>query len=140
MAENYKIFALKRVSLEDADMASIAGYKGEIDLLRKLENEDRVIRLYDYEVNEEKQSLSVMMELGESDFNKMLNEQIKSEGAKLDISFTRYYWKEMLECVQAVHNHGVVHSDLKPANFLLVKGQLKTHRLRHRKRNPRKYC
>jgi serine/threonine-protein kinase TTK/MPS1 len=125
MAENYKIFALKRVALEDADMASIAGYKGEIDLLRKLENVERVIRLYDYEVNEEKQTLNVMMELGESDFNKMLNDQIKCEGAKLDVSFTRYYWKEMLECVQAVHHHGIVHSDLKPANFLLVKGQLK---------------
>jgi len=27
MAENYKIFALKRVNLEEADMAAIAGYK-----------------------------------------------------------------------------------------------------------------
>ncbi|KAK5055933.1 hypothetical protein LTR84_012483 [Exophiala bonariae] len=125
MAENYKIFALKRVNLEDADMAAIAGYKGEIDLLKKLENVDRVIRLYDYEVNEEKGVLNVMMELGESDFNKMLNEQLKSESAKLDITFTRHYWKEMLECVQAVHEHDIVHSDLKPANFLLVKGQLK---------------
>lgn len=125
MAENYKIFALKRVNLEDADIAAIAGYKGEIDLLKKLENVDRVIRLYDYEINEEKGVLNVMMELGESDFNKMLNEQLKGENAKLDITFTRHYWKEMLECVQAVHNHDIVHSDLKPANFLLVKGQLK---------------
>ena len=125
MADNYKIFALKRVSLEDADMSAIAGYKGEIDLLRKLENVDRVIRLFDYEVKDDKGILNVMMELGESDFNKMLNEQLKSENARMDVTFTRHYWKEMLECVQAVHDHDIVHSDLKPANFLLVKGQLK---------------
>ncbi|KAK5941455.1 hypothetical protein PMZ80_006734 [Knufia obscura] len=125
MAENYKIFALKRVNLEEADMAAIAGYKGEIELLKKLENVDRVIRLFDYEVNEEKGVLNVMMELGETDFNKMLNEQLKGDNSKLDITFTRHYWKEMLECVQAVHQHDIVHSDLKPANFLLVKGQLK---------------
>lgn len=125
MADNFKIFALKRVNLEDADAAAIAGYKGEIDLLNKLAHVDRVIRLFDYEVNDEKQLLNVMMELGESDFNKMLNEQCKSDNAKLDITFTRHYWKEMLECVGAVHAEEVVHSDLKPANFLLVKGRLK---------------
>jgi serine/threonine-protein kinase TTK/MPS1 len=31
----------------------------------------------------------------------------------------------MLEAVQAVHEQKVVHSDLKPANFVLVKGRLK---------------
>lgn len=125
MADNYKIFALKRVNLEEADAAAIAGYKGEIDLLNKLSHVDRVIRLFDYEVNDEKQILNVMMELGESDFNKMLNEQCKTDNAKLDITFTRHYWKEMLECVGSVHTEDVVHSDLKPANFLLVKGRLK---------------
>lgn len=125
MAENYKIFAMKRVSLEDADAVAIAGYRGEIDLLKRLENVERVIRLFDYEINEEKGTLSVLMEMGESDFNQMLNRQLKTESAKLDVSFTRYYWKEMLECVQAVHNFEIVHSDLKPANFLLVQGRLK---------------
>lgn len=31
----------------------------------------------------------------------------------------------MLEAVEAVHAENVVHTDLKPANFVLVKGRLK---------------
>lgn len=125
MAENYKIFALKRVNLEDVDPVTLTGYKGEIDLLKKLENVDRVVRLFDWELNSEKHTLSVLMEIGESDLEKILTYRLNAEDAVFDISFTRYYWKEMLECVQAVHNFNVVHSDLKPANFLLVQGRLK---------------
>ena len=125
MAENYKVFALKRVTLEDQDELAIQGYKGEIDLLRKLENVDRVVRLYDFEINEDKHTLSVLMEMGESDLNRVLTLRLNAEDAKLDITFTRYFWKEMLECVQAVHAYDIVHSDLKPANFLLLQGRLK---------------
>ncbi|RDW84421.1 hypothetical protein BP6252_02011 [Coleophoma cylindrospora] len=125
MAENSKFFALKRVSLEDADEAAVRGFKGEIDLLRKLESVDRVIRLYDYELNEAKGTLSVLMEMGEMDMNSFLNLRLSSEHAKFDPSFVRHYWKEMLECLQAVHEHDIVHSDLKPHNFVLVQGRLK---------------
>ena len=125
MAENYKMFALKRVNLEDADEVSIRGYKGEIELLRKLEHVERVVRLFDWEVNDERRTLSVLMEMGESDLDRILRLRMNPEDAVFDISFTRYYWKEMLECVQAVHDHDIVHSDLKPANFLLVQGKLK---------------
>lgn len=125
MAENFKVFALKRVTLEDQDEAAIRGFKGEIDLLKRLENVDRVVRLFDYEINEEKQTLSVLMEMGESDLNRVLTLQLNCEDAHFDITFTRYFWKEMLECVQAVHEHDIVHSDLKPANFLLLQGRLK---------------
>ncbi|KAL5339231.1 kinase-like domain-containing protein [Aspergillus crustosus] len=125
MAENYKIFALKRVNLEDIDPTTLAGYKGEIDLLKKLENIDRVVRLFDWELNSDKHTLSVLMEIGESDLEKILTYKLNAEDAAFDINFTRFYWKEMLECVQAVHDHNIVHSDLKPANFLLVQGRLK---------------
>ncbi|OXV08292.1 hypothetical protein Egran_03946 [Elaphomyces granulatus] len=125
MAENYKIFALKRVNLEDVDGLTLAGYKGEIDLLKRLENVDRVVRLFDWELNSGKHTLSVLMEIGESDLEKILTDRLNSEDAVFDMSFTRHYWKEMLECVQAVHKFNIVHSDLKPANFLLVQGRLK---------------
>lgn len=125
MAENSKFFALKKVNLEDADEMAVRGFKGEIDLLRKLETVERVIRLYDYELNEDKGTLSVLMEMGELDMNKILELRLKSDHAKLDASFVRHYWKEMLECLQAIHEHDIVHSDLKPHNFVLVQGRLK---------------
>ena len=63
------------------------------------------------------------MELGELDFNSLLKNRPRGPG--LDTTFVRYYWKAMLACVRAIHAHAVVHSDLKPANFVLVKGRLK---------------
>lgn len=125
MAENYKVFALKRVTLEDQDELAIRGYKGEIDLLKKLEKVDRVVTLLDWEINEERRTLSVLMEMGESDLNRVLTLRLNSEDATFDVTFTRYFWKEMLECVQSVHQYDIVHSDLKPANFLLLQGKLK---------------
>lgn len=61
-AENGKMFALKRVNIENADETMLKGYKGEINLLQKLTNVERVIQLYDFELNEEKHVLSVVSE------------------------------------------------------------------------------
>ncbi|KAI7040452.1 kinase-like protein, partial [Hortaea werneckii] len=125
MAENYKTFALKRVKLDDCDEAAVVGYKGEIDLLRKLTEVERVVRLFDWELNEDKQELLVLMEKGDTDLNRLLTLRLNGIDAKFDSISARYNWKEMLECVQAVHDHDIVHSDLKPANFLIVQGRLK---------------
>ncbi|ETR96813.1 kinase-like protein [Trichoderma reesei RUT C-30] len=124
-AENGQMFALKRVALENADELTIRGYKGEIDLLSRLEGVDRVINLYAYEMNTEKQVLSLVMEMGERDLNTLLASRQGPETSRFDSVFVRFYWKEMLECLHAVHQHDIVHSDLKPANFVLVKGRLK---------------
>lgn len=66
-----------------------------------------------------------LMECGEADLAKLLQSHYASETATFDISFTRHYWREMLLCVQAVHALNIIHSDLKPANFLVVQGRLK---------------
>jgi len=75
------------------------------------------------------------MELGEGDLGKVLTNKMNAPtnsstsdtigSLKLDFPFIRYWWKEMLECVLSVHEKNIVHSDLKPANFLVVKGGLK---------------
>lgn len=59
-AENGKMFALKRVNIENADELTVKGYKGEINLLQKLSNVERVIQLYDFELNSEKHVLSLV--------------------------------------------------------------------------------
>jgi len=62
------------------------------------------------------------MECGEIDFAHIL---AKYQGTPLSLNFIRVYWEQMLSAVQAIHEEKIVHSDLKPANFLLVQGQLK---------------
>ncbi|KAI0197617.1 kinase-like domain-containing protein [Astrocystis sublimbata] len=124
-ADNGSMYALKRVSIENADENTVKGYKGEIDLLKKLNKVERVITLFDYEMNDDKQVLSLLMEMGEIDLHKLLSQAMSAENAKFNPVFVRYIWQEMLECLASVHAHDIVHSDLKPANFVLKQGRLK---------------
>lgn len=57
------------------------------------------------------------MECGEIDFAHIL---AKHQGRPLGLNFIRVYWEQMLRAVQAIHDEKIVHSDLKPANFLLI--------------------
>lgn len=44
---------------------------------------------------------------------------------EIDGNFIRLYWQQMLQAVKCIHDARIVHADLKPANFMLVQGQLK---------------
>ncbi|EJS44325.1 mps1p [Saccharomyces arboricola H-6] len=115
-----KVYALKRVSFDAFDDSSVDGFKGEIELLAKLKDQKRVIQLLDYEMGDG--LLYLIMECGDHDLSQILNQR---SNMPLDFNFVRFYTKEMLQCIKVVHDAGIVHSDLKPANFVLVKGILK---------------
>lgn len=74
----------------------------------------------------------MVLEYGDIDLARLLakHEQARRAGGgaaagEIDSNFIRLYWQQMLRAVSDIHDLRIVHSDLKPANFLMVEGQLK---------------
>nr|KAF6363867.1 TTK protein kinase [Pipistrellus kuhlii] len=119
LSEKKQIHAIKYVNLEEADHQTVESYRNEIAYLNKLQqHSDKIIRLYDYEITD--QYIYMVMECGNIDLNSWLKKK-----KCIDPWERKSYWKNMLEAVNTIHQHGIVHSDLKPANFLIVDGMLK---------------
>ena len=65
----------------------------------------------------------MLLERGEIDLDDVIK-NLKKEN-NFSTSKMRFYWEQMLEAVEEVHARGIIHADIKPANFVLVKGRLK---------------
>ncbi|EFN86837.1 Dual specificity protein kinase TTK [Harpegnathos saltator] len=112
--------AIKCVNLNKMDKESAQGCLDEISLLHKLQA-PCVVRMFDYQIRES--MVHVVMEMGDTDLSRLLKSM--SQEKQIPLTMILYYWTEMLTAVKHIHNNGVIHSDLKPANFLLVRGRLK---------------
>jgi hypothetical protein len=120
------VVAIKKVKLEGMTKKQIEGYANEISLLKRLKGNPSIIRMYDSELDLQRKSLFVVMELGEVDLNYVLQQRARAETSKsLDMNFIRLTWQQMLGAVHSIHEAKIIHSDLKPANFLFVRGALK---------------
>ncbi|KJH50944.1 kinase domain protein [Dictyocaulus viviparus] len=115
-----EVCALKVVDLGD-DPSLRQCYLNEIELLKNLQGSPYIIKMIEYELRESENTLYVVMEKGDIDLATFL----KTRRTEIDFAFIKYHWNEMLRCVKVIHDRKIVHSDLKPANFLLVKGTLK---------------
>lgn len=129
-----QLCAFKRVDVkgvEDAESV-LENYANEISILKRLNGSKYIITLLDAEIDTERMRVSMIMEAGEADLAKVLtsrragsscNSQHRSAtGLNLNPFFTRMVWQEMLEAVDYIHENRIVHGDLKPANFVFVKG------------------
>ena len=123
-----KILALKRIRLDGKETETVAGFIDEIKLLKTLRGRDNIIQLVDAEVCPNEKLIFMVLEFGEIDLAHMLakrEKQRQSHGGVIDDNFLRLYFEQMVEAVNTIHEERIVHSDLKPANFLFVEGALK---------------
>ena len=67
--------------------------------------------------------LFLLLERGEIDLENVIDKLKKDNN--FTVAKMRFYWEQMLEAVQECHASGIIHADIKPQNFVLVKGQLK---------------
>ncbi|KAL3925205.1 MAG: hypothetical protein SGILL_000562 [Bacillariaceae sp.] len=126
LSKKCSVVAIKKVKLEGMTKKQIAGYANEISLLKRLKSNPSIIRMYDSELDLKRKCLFVVMELGEVDLSYVLRQRANAQTSKsLDLNFVRLTWQQMLSAVHSIHEAKIIHSDLKPANFLFVRGALK---------------
>lgn len=137
LSKDCAVLAIKKVKLDGVDKKTIDGYANEISLLKKLRGNPAIIQMYDSQVDLERQSIFLVMELGEVDLNHVLQHQSNKHSQqngrergvgqhpRLNMNFIRLTWQQMLSAVHCIHEERIIHSDLKPANFLFVRGALK---------------
>eukprot|EP00899_Mesostigma_viride_P027221 jgi/Mesvir1/7684/Mv11654-RA.1 len=143
IAPSKKIYALKRIALTGREVDTSAGFLEEVTLLQRLHGIECIIQLIDSQVIVHRPAsagrgmeglIYMVLEYGEIDLARMLTKrqqatsQAGDGGVRIplvDANFLRLYWQQMLEAVHTIHKERIVHSDLKPANFLFVEGALK---------------
>jgi len=124
------VVAVKRVLTKGMEKKTKDSYANEIELLKKLAGESRIINLIDAEDDRTNTVIHMVLEAGDVDLAQLLLDTKKNslEGEScsgLGPHRARVLWRQMLEAVECIHKNRIVHGDLKPANFLLVKGNIK---------------
>ena len=121
-----QLFALKVVDFIGVTDALKADLLREIEFLQRFKGHRSVIEMVDFEhyrEGDDVNRLHILLERGECALSTVLRSL--THHATLTPSKLRFYWEQMLEALQTIHTEGVVHADVKPANFLLVQGHLK---------------
>ena len=119
---NLKFFALKSINLEDTDQVQLDSYQNEICILQHLRDNSNVIHLFDFEYSPPNNRLYLVMECGQLDLASIIK---ANNNQSFEVFHIQTFWQDILKGVTAIHSMDVIHSDLKPSNFVLVNTKLK---------------
>jgi len=135
LSKDCSVVAIKKVKLSGMDKRAISGYANEIELLKRLRGKSAIIQMFDSQVDLTRKAIFLVMEIGDADLNHVLQQQSRkvvgstgkssTKRRNLNLTFIRLTWQQMLSAVHCIHENRIVHGDLKPANFLFVRGELK---------------
>ncbi len=117
--------AIKKVSLNQP--RTIDKFLEEVNLLDRMKSNPRVVQLIAHEESKDARGnkfLFEVMELGDDDLDHYLADRMKKMEYLTDQEI-KGLWLQMLQAVHSIHSFGVIHLDLKPANFILVNGWVK---------------
>ena len=125
LGDDLGVHALKRVRLSRMEPSAVETYRNEIALLRRLAGSRHIVSLIDADIDYESRCIHMVMELGQMDLAAALALEREGANGARDDNRIRLLWSQMLAAVNTIHCARIVHSDLKPANFVFVGSVLK---------------
>jgi serine/threonine-protein kinase TTK/MPS1 len=120
--EDNEVYALKAVSYTHEGEGLLAN---EIKILQKLKGLPWIVELKDFFLDKASQMCYILLELGTLDLSQVIKGILKEEDLNSHRINCRKLWLDMVMAVKTIHDNNIVHSDLKPANFLMVGAHLK---------------
>lgn len=129
------IYALKEINLQTDESAKsnnhVPDYITEVETLHAMHHDPYVIQMQLAQEDKVNKFFYMLMECGSCDLDKHLhtirsNLSMTSDSPLLPSLIVKYFWSNMLRCVASIHARGIIHTDLKPVNFVFTEqGTLK---------------
>jgi serine/threonine protein kinase len=118
MSRDGELFAFKCVEMngaEDECAALLRSYANEIELLTRLRGSPYIIELIESEVDWQAFTVSMVMEVGDTDLAKVLSGHKRAD--HVGPFFTRTVWHDMLRSVDFIHQNRGMHSSISRSNL-----------------------